>query len=92
MDFSVIAWPCMAANCSWVCIDVPADSSSRMNIELYRSMLCAHARPYVAKLRGESFTVQMINELLKWLQTVLQQQPLKKAEKPLVKKMHIQKK
>lgn len=34
-----------------------------MTIEPYRSMLSAHARPYVAKLRGELFTAQMIHEL-----------------------------
>lgn len=38
------------------CIDWTADGSSRLTIELYRSMLSAHARPYVAKLRGELFT------------------------------------
>lgn len=37
---------------SWVCIDVAAESSSGMNIELYRSMLSAHAKAVCRKLRG----------------------------------------
>ncbi|XDV43857.1 hypothetical protein PO909_012255 [Leuciscus waleckii] len=61
---SVMAWACMAANGtgSLVFIDVTADKSSRMNSEVFRSILSAHIQPNASELTGRCFTVQVDND------------------------------
>lgn len=46
-------------NCSLVFTDdVTADSSSRTNFEVYRSIITAHMQPNISKLNGRCITLQ----------------------------------
>uniref|UniRef100_A0A8C5Q3N9 Transposase n=1 Tax=Leptobrachium leishanense TaxID=445787 RepID=A0A8C5Q3N9_9ANUR len=62
---SVMAWACMAANGTGSLVfidDVTADKSSRMNSEVFQTILSAHIQPNAAELIGRRFTVQMDND------------------------------
>ena len=61
----VMAWACMAASGTGSLVfidDVTADKSSRMNSEVFRTILSAHIQPNASELIGRRFTVQMDND------------------------------